>query len=209
MVLIVAAFAAYKLSFPTYAYRYRLELALSVDEKIYTGSSVIEVVWRCGPKIADLGRCAASLRGEAAVVAALVNGEDYGPAQDGAVNAMWLCAQAFGNPSTDEELAKLPKLHGRRDLAAPNLPRLLWFSNLEDPRTGAKLSAGKMPGAFGASAGLVRASVEITNDPIVININRKFPWFQAWSDNYRTRGPIYLPNGTALSRYMFVGDASL
>jgi hypothetical protein len=88
LALIVGAFAVYKLSFPTYAYRYRLELAISVDERIYTGSSVIEVVWQCGFKFADSGRCGSSLRGQAAVidlgargvlVATLHNGEFTSP----------------------------------------------------------------------------------------------------------------------------------
>lgn len=139
------------------------------------------------------------------VVATLVNGENDVSAKDGATNAIWLCTDAFGDIKSNQDLPKLSKLSGKRDLVPPNLPRLIWFKNPEDRTTATKLLVQDIPAAFGASARFAGASVEITDDPIVIDINRKFPWFQTWSDNYPARGPIYLPNGNALSRYMFVG----
>jgi len=184
LAIVVAVVVIYKLSFPTYPYRYRLQVSLSIDGQIYAGSSVIEVTWKCGPKIAGLGQCAASLRGQAAtidlgsrgvVVATLVNGENYVSAKDGATNAIWLCANAFGDIKSDQDLPKLPKLSGKRDLVPPNFPRLIWFKNSEDPATATRLLLQDIPTAFGASAHFAGAAVEITGDPIVVDINRKFP----------------------------------
>jgi hypothetical protein len=217
LALMVAAVVVFKLSFATYSYRYRLQFSLSIDGQVHTGSSVVEVAWECGPKITGLGQCGASLRGQAAaidlgprgvVIAALVNGENDVSARDGATNAIWLCADAFGGIKSNADLPKLRKLSGKRDLIAPNLPRFIWFKNPDDPTTATKLLAQDVPAAFGGATRFAGASVAITGDPIVIDINRKFPWFQSWSDNYPSRGPIYLPSGLALSRYMLVGDAS-
>src|ERR1700752_700564 len=126
VVIIAVGVVAYKMAFPSYSYRYRLQISLSVDEKVYTGASVIEVTWNCGPEVTGLGRCISSLGGQAvvidlgsrgAVVATLRSGEYVTPIPDGAVEAVWLCANAFGNPSTHKELPGLPSLTGRRALS--------------------------------------------------------------------------------------------
>jgi hypothetical protein len=215
--IIAVAVVTYKVNYPTYSYRYRLQISLSIDEKVHTGSSVIEVVWGCGPKVADSGRCGASLRGQAAVidlgsrgavVATLRTGDSVSPTPEGAISAIFLCANAFGNHSTDEELPALPRLTGRRDLSPSNFPRLVWFSNPAEPKSAKKITVEDVAKVIDPTARFTEAFVEITRDPVVMDIASKLPWFQAWSDNYRARGPIYFPNGFALSRYMFVGDAS-
>ena len=209
--------AGYWYKYPNYTYRYRLTVNIEIDGKVHSGSSVIEVTWSKHPELPNAGSFSPILRGQAAmvdlgergvVVATLINGESYGPAKDGALGALWVCAEAFGNRSTYEEIPSLPKLRGKRDLALDKLPRFLWFSNPQDPTTAKILLMRDIPSIFGPSARFAGASVEITSDPIVIDINRKLTWFQSWSDHYRDRGPMYLQNNLALSRYMFVGDAS-
>jgi hypothetical protein len=75
-----------------------------------------------------------------AVVAALINGEDYGPAKDGVLGAQWTTPRAFGKSTTAKEIPDLPKLRGKRDLTSNNLPRLLWLSNSKEPRTVTKFA---------------------------------------------------------------------
>jgi hypothetical protein len=71
-----------------------------------------------------------------------------------------------------------------------------------------KITVEDVANVLDPAAHFTEAFVEITRDPIVVDIATRLPWFKAWSDDYRTLGPIYFPNGFALSRYMFVGDAS-
>jgi hypothetical protein len=212
-----ALVAGYMYQCPVYSYRYRLTVNVEIDGKVHSGSSVIEIGWQEGIKLGDSGGFAPIIRGQApvvdlgdrgVVVATLINGESYGPAMDGALGAQWITPRAFGRKTNAEEIPTLPELQGKRDLALDNLPRFLWFSNPQDPTTAKKLLVQDIPGTFGPSARFAGASVEITSDPIVVDINRKLPWFQSWSDHYRDRGPIYLQNKLGLSRYMFVGDAS-
>lgn len=134
--LVIGIIVWWQFTYPTYRYRYRLTLAIEVDGRVHTGASVIEIIWSGGPEIGDVGRYHPSIRGQAvlvdlgshgAVVAALTNGESYGPAQDGALGALWIAAYAFGNKSTNEELPQLENLTGRRRLSPENMPRLIWF----------------------------------------------------------------------------------
>src|SRR5262245_37102635 len=212
-----ALVAGYRYKYPDYTYRYRLTVNIEVDGKIHSGSSVIEVKWRGGPVIGDGGPFGPSVKGQAAlvdlgdrgvVVATLINGEDYGPAKDGALGALWVAAEAFGNHSTVQEIPGLPNLRGKRDLALTKLPRLLWFSNPQDPTTAKKLWVQDIPATFGPSARFAGASVEITSDPIVIDIRQKFAWLKPLEDKPALSNIIYLPNNLSISRYLFVGDAS-
>jgi hypothetical protein len=201
----------------SYTYRYRLQLGLSVDEKIYTGSSVIEVSWRCvGTSENDyrqLGPCYPTVRGQAAVidlgpggvlVVALYNGETVLPTPDPAIDAVWLCANAFGNPSTwNNAMPALRNLAGWRSLSADNFPRLIWFSNAADPRSARKVPLQDIPTTF------TEAFVEITDEPIVVDIANKLPWFPELRRLQKSGGgPLSKPGEFQLIHIMFAGETS-
>jgi hypothetical protein len=56
----------------TFTYRYRLQLSFSMDDRISTASSVIEVSWRCirsyGNNHDHLGPCYPYVKGQAPVL---------------------------------------------------------------------------------------------------------------------------------------------
>jgi len=199
-------------AYPTHSYTYRLALAVEVGGEIHRGSSVINVLWRGQPYIPGAGSFNPEVRGQAtfidlgsrgAIVAALINGESYGPAADGAINALWLVPRAFNAGLSGDDFA-IAKLNGRRDLVANNMPRLIWFSNPADPKTARKLDAKSIASLLGAKARLVAAYVEITKDPIVIDIDRRLPWLRTWNDRLGQGIPIEY--GFALKKTMFIGD---
>ena len=209
---IAATLAAYFILFPNYTYRYRLTISIETDGQIHSGSSVFEVTWVGQPDLPDVGAFHPRLRGQAtfidlgsrgAVVATLNNGESYGPAADGAINAIWLAGNAFGNRSTNDELPKLPHLIGRRELASDNMPRLIWFRDLADPRSAEKLHVSEIPARLGSNARLVAAYVEITYDPIIIDIDQKVRWLRELA----ARGPssvVHVSYGFDLGTHMFI-----
>lgn len=216
LLVLFATAATYKFFYPTYSYRYRLTVNIEADGVIHSGSGVIEVVWYAHflPSLVsfspELGGQAAlvDLDNRGVVVATLFNGEDYGPAKDGALGAIWLAALAFGNNSTLEELPALEKLRGKRDLAPDELPRFLWFSNPRDPMTARKILVQDFPTLLGPSARFTGASVEITNDPLVINIRDKLPWLKSLEQMPPSRNIIYLPNNFPIRRDLFIGAKS-
>jgi hypothetical protein len=215
-IIIAIGVIAYKMAFPSYSYRYRLQISLSVDEKVYTGSSVIEVTWNCGPEVTGLGRCISSLGGQAAVidlgsrgavVATLRSGEDVLPIPEGAVEAVWLCVKAFGNRSAYEDLPGLSNMAGRRALSPDNFPRLVWFSNPADASTARKVTPGNIASIVDPTARVTEAFVEITKDPIMVDIARYFPWLPALM---QAQGKTVLsrPDQFRLTYNMFVGENS-
>jgi hypothetical protein len=215
--IFAVGYAAFKLTFPSDSYRYRLQLSLSIDEKIYTGSSVVEVTWGCGPKITGLGQCASSLGGQAAVidlgtrgviVVTLRTGENISPIPDGAVDAVWLCANAFGNRSTNEELPALRHLKGRRDLSPTNLPRLVWFPNPADMKSAQKITVLNAANVLDPTARFTEAFVEITKDPIVVDIASKLPWYPELRRSQEGRGILSESGQFQLVYNMFVGENS-
>jgi hypothetical protein len=213
----IVGYTAFKLSFPTYSYRYRLQISLSVDEKVYTGSSVIEVTWECGPKVVGLGQCSASLGGQAAaidlgprgvVVATLRTGYSIVPVPDGAVDAVWLCARAFGSQSANEELPALPNLTGRRNLSASNYPRLVWFSKPNDQSAAVQITPETVAAKLDPTARFVEAFVEITRAPITTDIATKLPWLPALVREQKGRMISGRPDQFMLIYNMFVGENS-
>jgi hypothetical protein len=215
-VIIAAGVIAYKMAFPSYSYRYRLQISLSVDGKVHTGSSIIEVTWSCGPPISGLGRCLSSLAGQAAVidlgsrgavVATLRSGEYVAPIPEGAVEAVGLCARAFGNGSTHRELPELPKLAGRRALSLDNFPRLVWFSNPADASTARKVTPENIASIVDPTARVTDAFVEITTAPVVVDITRYFPWLPALKEQ-QGKTVHGSPAQFRLSYNMFVGENS-
>jgi hypothetical protein len=216
--IVLVGCTVFKLTFPTDSYRYRLQVSLSINEKIYTGSSVIEVTWECGPKITGLAQCAPSLGGQAAVidlgsrgvvVATLRTGENIVPIPDGAVDAVWLCANAFGNRSTTKELPALRHLTGRRDLSPSNLPRLIWFANPADMKSAQRVTVLNVASVLDPTARFTEAFVEITKDPIVVDIAKKLPWYSEFRRlQIEGRGPLPKTGQFQLVYNMFVGENS-
>lgn len=216
VVCLVAVVAAYKYFYPTYSYRYQLTMNVEVDGVLHSGSSIIEVTWYAH-FLPELVSFSPELRGQAAlvdlgdrgvVVAALINGETYGPAKDGASGAIWIAARAFGLDSTIGELPRLSELRGKRELSLNNLPRFLWFSNPRDPMTARNVRVQDFASALGPSARFAGASVEITSEPIVINIYDKLPWLKSLEQSPPGDKVIYLQDKFPIMRAMFIGDRS-
>ena len=199
--------AGYWYKYPNYSYRYRLTVKIEVDGKIHSGSSVIEVTWHGGPEIGDVGRYTPTLKGQAAlvdlgdkgvIVAALVNGEGYGrPAQVfGPWGTLWLVPRAFGLGTSVDELKDWSPPLDKRRLEADNMPLLLWFPDPKDPTSGQTIAPSEISRSLGPSARLVGAFVEITRDPIALDIGEKLPWVAKLSRKFPQPSQIYLPTSS-------------
>jgi hypothetical protein len=218
LAIVVISYSAYKLKYPDYRYRYRLALSVEAGGRTFSGSSVTEVIWRGAPNIEARGAYSAggSVWGQAPlidlgehglIVVALVS--PFGVyASERGVSALFICARAFGNDSSIPKLPELPSLTGRRDLVPGNWPYLVWLPDRSDPKSARPLHPSEIdrivPGARFATA-----FVEITGDPVVVDITRRLPWYEAWAGRYRQQGLVVSRLGeTILSPYMLAGDAS-
>jgi hypothetical protein len=215
--VIAAPVILYKLAYPDYRYRYRLTLAIETDGTVHTGSSVIEITWHGQPYVPGAGSYFPHVGGQAvvvdlgsrgAVIAALSSG---GNSQDplGAKDALSLVPRAFGVVGGDQALPQLTRLSGRRDLMTDNMPRLFWISDVSDSKTIRRIKPEEIPATLGPGARLVTAQVEITRDPVVIDIDKKLPWFADLAKRQRQCGVTGQPNEFQLVYSIFVGTASI
>jgi hypothetical protein len=237
VIAIAGLVGLYYLKYPVYSYRYRLTINIEIDGKVQSGSSVIEVGWQRGPPLGDAGGYGPIIRGQAplvdlgrhgVVVATLITGDGYGILPGGTVGALWLVPRAFGD-STAERISDLPRLRGRRELEANNLPRLIWFSDPSDPTTAKRIWPQDIPKEVDPAARFAGASVEITEDAIIIDIRKKLPWLNVleskgtrldpqtlsklpWLKRLELKGSVLDPHILSerlhLSFYMFVGANS-
>jgi hypothetical protein len=213
--IFVVVVAACAVNNPTYSYRYRLTVAIEVDGAVHQGSSVIQVIWRGQPNIGDLSPFMPSIRGEAAlvdlgprgVVVATLTAPSFNRrgiiVWPEGVSALWLAQWAFGLKGGNEQLPLLRTMSGRRELTANNMPQLIWFPNPADPKSARRVRAGELEQDLGPTARLAAARVEITADPIVITINKKFPWVATFD---RPGTEIKIGYGFSLVKVTFVGD---
>ena len=209
--MIAAGVGLYKFNYPTYTHRYHLTIKIEIDGKVHTGSRVIEVRWIAQPKIGDSSPYISSVRGQApivdlgargALVAALHSGDGF----DRQISADILAIRAFGLTSGFEAYQRVTQETGRRDLAPDNRPLLIWFRDASDPKAAYPSTFGRIPDLFGAPARLVAAYVEITRDPVVVDIGRKLPWYPKWAAEQRSRPITGMPGQFQLIYSMFVGD---
>jgi hypothetical protein len=201
--LLVGLYGCFKATFPTYANRFRLTMAFNIDGQVYSGSSVIEVRWQDQQVFLPNMPYAPNVRGQAvfndlgrrgAIVAALQASQ--GP-NNGSVGVQELTLRAF-----DTAIPELPRLTGLRNLAPNNMPRLIWFSNVDDEKSARIFSIKDLPKMFGPTARLDAAFIEITSDPVIIDIDQKLPWYRALVERQKS-GVISGP-GFELSCEMFV-----
>jgi hypothetical protein len=213
-IVIAVVVIAYKVTFPSYSCRYRLHLAVEIEGKAYAGSSVIEVVWTCGLKIADSG-CGTNLAGQATVidlgargvlVALLHPGEFNTPVFQQGTDARFLCANAFDKRSTHQELPSLPYLAGRRNLAPGNFPYLVWFPIPADMKSARKVTREDISSTIDPTAHFTEAFVEITSDPIVIDIGNKLPWYPTLQREQKSKGAVTQSGVLQLVYNMFAED---
>ena len=161
-------------SYPEQTYRYRLSITPEIDGQLRTASSVIEVTSTESP----WGGGGATLRGQAPYldlgdrgVLIFSLGNDYD--SNNARAALWLGAKAFGNDSSIRNIYKLRSLTGRRDLRSDGIPLVIWFPKPSDLTERRVLFPHDFEAAFGSGARIASASVEITRDPVVIDIEEK------------------------------------
>jgi hypothetical protein len=209
---IIGAGLLWQIAFPTYTHRYRLTVSIEIDGQIHTGSSVIEIAYVGQPSIGDVGPFGpARVRGQAVFVdlgkhGAVVAALQPGTVKNGSSNTTYLALRAYRMNSGFDSYRIIAQQRGRRDLAADNMPLFIWFENVADPSTARVVDPGALSDTLGPGSRLAAAYVEITNDPIVIDIDKKLPWYQALEKEQKGKVILQYPNQFKLLFNMLLGE---
>jgi hypothetical protein len=220
LILVAIPIVWFWVSFPTVSYRYRLTIAVEVDGQVHTGSSVIEVSYRFNPQFLwpTYGMYSLSVKGQAVVVGLGARGVLVAALGDNSdpntVSAAFLAARAL-QPSAQQShgwyaatldaVRSLARMQDAVPLAANNMPPFIWFSDPADPVTGRLVKPNDFASVIGDAARLSSAQVQITHDPIVIDIDKKLPLYNALPPP----PVIVLPGKFPVNWSMFIAPGSI
>jgi hypothetical protein len=197
----VAAFAFFS-SRPTII-RYRLTLQVKVDDVVHTGSTVIEARWSAPGPLAQGSRLPVTVHGQAVVVDLGPNGylfaildgpptEEAGthkiffPDEPVSVFTMAFLHKGAGGITSFSMLHDLAARQETVTLSPDELPMLVRFRDIGDPTTVVQVDPHDLSASFGSDTKLIGASVAITNDPVMIDIEKTLPWLKGLNGGYLT-----------------------
>jgi hypothetical protein len=177
LVAITAVVGLYKLRYPTYSYRYRMTVEIDAGGEVRSHSNVIEVTVTRVPQITtEVGPFERSAQGQAVfvelpagknIVALLASGAT-GERRGYPLDVIPLVFKV-------KNIEDLPKLRGRRELAADQMPTLITVADPADARTAQVVKPAFIDGLLGAH--LRSISVEMTTDPVTApDIERHLPF---------------------------------
>jgi hypothetical protein len=186
----LCGYVACSLVFPTIYIRYRLSLDVERDGKVQTSAGVIEISYPILPDLSvEGGMFHGQMHGNAITIelgdqglAFVVNllslapkpgAGSSGPLRPTETCFLWqLPLAAFGlpidgEPSTMEKLLRQLQREKRSvDVPIGRLPMFVHFADINDPRSIEEIDPGDLEATFGPGVRLLRARVELTNDPI-------------------------------------------
>jgi hypothetical protein len=182
----------------TESYRYKLTLAVNTPEGVKRGSSVVEVeFWDVSiPARGTMHR----LRGEALyldlgagarpLIALLTrrlkpySGEEQQWTPDGGPGMRQMSRLYGVPPSADgmDTIARLASMRGPRAVTANELPDLVTFANINDPKTVIEVDPNDLQAALGPGISWNEITLESTDEPITKGIEFKLSWMSAYSD---------------------------
>ena len=181
VIVIGGGIAWCKLAYPTYSYRYRMTVEVFVDGAVRSGSSVIEVQIHTQPNLLANPKVVPEVLGEAVfvdlgdgrnVIALLASGTnganvDY-PSR--------LIPSLFDLTYDDRGLGELAQLRGSQNLLEKNMPTLVTFADLTDPKSARIVQPLEFRKTFGPGVQFKRVGVELTDDAVTSGIEGKIPW---------------------------------
>jgi hypothetical protein len=173
----------------TYVLRYRLTLEVETPQGIKTGSGVIQTTWMDQHALSGLAGgavWAVHVKGEAFAVGLGNLGDlfvlmalDIERRTNG-LNSAELVASIFGHTSsgstTGEMLTKIAENHNPVELPLAQLPMLVRFRDVNDPASVERVDPEKVSLIFGPNVKLIRATIQITDDPVSEGIEKTLPW---------------------------------
>jgi hypothetical protein len=179
----------------TESYRYKLTLAVNTPEGIKRGSSVVEVTFR-GVSIPARGTMH-DLRGEALYL-------DLGPGARPLIVLLTRRLQPYlreerpwtpdGGPGIErmsrlygvplsangmDTVAAIARARGPRPITRAELPDLVTFENVTDPKSVLSVNPNDLSAALGSAVSWNEITLESTDEPITTGLDKKLPWLPA------------------------------
>ncbi|MCS3725869.1 hypothetical protein [Bradyrhizobium betae] len=187
--------------------RYRLTINVEVDGKLVSGSGVVQVKQSDTRGLfGSMGGFGNEVSGEAVVVDlglhgtlfALLHGPKAGYGDLG--GPAWMLFHAFADLIKSEtdplpQVRLLREQHAHRVLKVDEVPMLVRFRDLDDPKSVEQIDPRNLAATFGSGVSLRDVAIEVTQDPLTAGIQAKLPWLKAMKthldgDQYHSRNTL-------------------
>lgn len=164
-------------------FRYRLSLYVTKGDRIYSGSSVVEVHQGVTQTIDAGNLWSATFKGEATLVdignnevlLGLLNGNM--PWQS---NPTFMLADLYGvNQRSEPEeafVSELSQKRGVRDLSPEQMPTLITCNDVNDPASYVRVDPTDPGLTLGAAVTNISATIEITDAPVTRGLRKRLKW---------------------------------
>jgi hypothetical protein len=194
LAIIAGLYAAYVYAYPSATIRYRLTLTVAADGAEHTGSGVIQVTYGKNVRLLVGGaEIYIQIKGEAVAVDIPGRGTLFAALHAGASrrsNPEWFVLNTFGFPGgglgrpVESGLNRLRTLTGRVELAPGDLPLLVRFRDIDDPKTVERIDPESLAATFGRGVSLKQQTIEITRDPVTTGIEKRLTWLTRLKGGY-------------------------
>jgi hypothetical protein len=211
--------AIYEFGF-THRFRYRLTIEVSVDGQLKGGSGVIQVTGRPDLVPGRPLKYTMTFSGEAVEVDLGQRGSLFAllTFRDG-FNAAYLPSKAFFSTAISADRAEqeerfkrlndLVRQGARAELLPDQLPTLVMFKDLNDPRSVAQVPPNDLAAVFGDGVQFTRAVVEMTRDGVTSGIEARLPWLRTttgYVDDQTTPNQRTLTNRLSPADFKWISD---
>ena len=177
--------------FPSWTYRYRLTLDVDVNGVVKSGSGIIESRIRDISKL-PLSASAIEVHTKGEAVAVDVGGKGVlfallaARTKDGAPAGSALSVQTIferagllpRDMKFEDKQSQIERSRARVELLPAEIPFLVRFGDIADPKSVARVDPNDLAASFGPGVKLVRATIEITDDPVTAGIEKRLGWYQ-------------------------------
>jgi hypothetical protein len=185
-------------------YRYKLTLAVNTPEGVKRGSSVVEVLFH-EVSVPERGTMH-KLRGEALyldlgpgarpLIALLTRylpkgGAGHHWTRDAGPETTWMLRIDGQTPTEKyiDDVPRLANLRGPRQITPADLPDLVTFADVKDPKSVVEVDPNDLQATLGPGITWNEITLESTDEAITTGIAMKLPWLPAYSEkNLRLDG---------------------
>lgn len=212
---------------PLYRYRYKLTLNVLADGVVHTGVNVVQMARQSVPRKYQwpTSMSGADVKGQANVVElgrgrvlfALLSKLD--PWADGVPAKHWsdvgpdpvlfriygLKSKGFDDNAVEPALEALMACRGAHEIGPDDLPTLVTFRDLADPKTVERVDPYDLGKTLGYGVTLQSATLEITTDPLTGGIEEHLPWLHE-TRGYLDGQSIHRVQNATLANTLDVGD---
>lgn len=169
--LVVLVVGGYKLRYPTYSWHQKLTVEIETPQGVVTGSSVVSVVWRSGPKILpDPPSVTHHYYGEATVVKLPNDRYVFALLKGASTLALRTFATSSLKDTTDSRIVPASEVNAHdgetRPVPTGTQPMLVTFTDINDPKTVKWIGPYDFVESFGEGYSLKAITLEITDEPV-------------------------------------------